>query len=94
MGKKYYQYYEDVYAAVFAAGGDSFNNPLEQDFDSLFERSLLPPTGEVLDLGCGEGLYSLLFAAEGYELTGVDISPSAIALTRRRAAEQSVTATL
>jgi len=91
MGKKYYEYYEDVYAAVFAAGVDRFNNPLEQDFDSLFERSLLPPAGQALDLGCGEGLYSLLFAAEGYEVTGVDVSPSAIALARQRAAEQGVT---
>jgi methylase of polypeptide subunit release factors len=58
------KYYEDTYAVALAAGVDRYNNPLEGNFGDLFIRSLLPPNGRVLDLGCGEGLYSLLFAAE------------------------------
>lgn len=91
MKTRYYERYEDIYAAALAAGVDRYNNPLEADFDGLFVRSLLPPRGRVLDLGCGEGLYSLLFAAEGYEVVGVDISPSAVEWARRRAAEQGLT---
>jgi 2-polyprenyl-3-methyl-5-hydroxy-6-metoxy-1,4-benzoquinol methylase len=88
--KKYYEYYEDVYAAAFAAGVDRCNNPPGKDFATLFERSLLPPRGQVLDLGCGEGLYALLFAAEGYQVTGVDISLTALTWARQRAAEQGI----
>lgn len=87
MDTKYYEHYEDIYAAALAAGVDSYNNPLEADFADLFRRSFLPPGGKVLDLGCGEGLYSLLFAAEGYEVVGVDISSSAVKWAQRRAAE-------
>ncbi len=91
MGAKYYERYEDIYAAALAAGVDRYNNPLEGNFGDLFMRALLPPSGRVLDLGCGEGLYSLLFAAEGYEVVGVDISSSAVQWARRRATEQGLT---
>lgn len=91
MSTKYYEHYEDIYAAALAAGVDRYNNPLEANFDDLFRRSSLPPSGKVLDLGCGEGLYSLLFAAEGYEVVGVDISSSAIKWARCRAVEQDLT---
>ncbi len=88
---KYYEHYEDVYEAALAAGVDRYNNPLEGDFDDLFIRSLLPPSGQVLDLGCGEGLYSLSFAAAGYKVIGVDISSSAVEWARQRATEQGMT---
>lgn len=91
MSAKYYQHYEDIYAAALAAGVDRYNNPFEANFDGLFRRSLLPPSGRVLDLGCGEGLYSLLFAAEGYEVVGIDISSSAAKWAQRRAMEQGLT---
>jgi ubiquinone/menaquinone biosynthesis C-methylase UbiE len=91
MSTKYYEHYEDIYAAALAAGVDRYNSPLEANFDDLFRRSTLPPSGNVLDLGCGEGLYSLLFAAEGYEVLGVDISSSAVKWAQRRAIEQGLT---
>ena len=40
-----------------------------------------------------EGWHLKLFAAEGYEVTGVGISPSVIALVRQRAAERCTTRT-
>ncbi|MBU0510769.1 MAG: class I SAM-dependent methyltransferase [Chloroflexi bacterium] len=91
MSRKYYEHYEDIYKTALAAGVDRYNNPLEGNFGDLFIRSLLPPSGRVLDLGCGEGLYSLLFAAEGYEVVGIDISSSAVEWARRRATEQGMT---
>lgn len=59
---------------------------------SLFElpwlerfRALLPPTGSVLDIGCGSGEpIAGFFIDAGYRLTGLDSSPSMIALCKNR----------
>jgi SAM-dependent methyltransferase len=39
----------------------------------------------VLDVGCGDGLNSVMLARLGARVTGVDVSPGAIATARRRA---------
>ncbi len=49
----------------------------------------LPP-GRALDLGCGEGADAVWLAGRGWEVTGVDLSPTAL----RRAAEAATTAGL
>lgn len=41
-------------------------------------------TGNVLDVGCGTGELALLAASRGLSATGVDSSPRAIAIARRR----------
>jgi 2-polyprenyl-3-methyl-5-hydroxy-6-metoxy-1,4-benzoquinol methylase len=44
------------------------------------------PAGlRILDVGCGEGEDSLLLASLGARVTGIDISPAAVALARERA---------
>ena len=45
----------------------------------------LPP-GRALDLGCGEGGDVLWLAERGWQVTGVDISPTAVARGRAAAA--------
>lgn len=45
------------------------------------------PAGRALDLGCGEGGDSIWLAQQGWQVTGVDISPTA--LRRARAAARS-----
>jgi SAM-dependent methyltransferase len=51
------------------------------------ERELLNTVaGPVIDLGCGPGRLVVSLAEEGVEVLGVDSSPSAIALARRRGA--------
>src|SRR5437879_13665027 len=47
----------------------------------------LPPSGPVLDIGCGFGLFSLYYAATGpgRVLRGLDLSPRRIAMARRAA---------
>jgi SAM-dependent methyltransferase len=48
--------------------------------------------GTMLDIGCASGYYSVAFARAGGRATGVDISPSSIALARRRAKREGVEA--
>jgi 2-polyprenyl-3-methyl-5-hydroxy-6-metoxy-1,4-benzoquinol methylase len=45
----------------------------------------LPATGTALDLGCGSGVQTLLLAAHGLEVVGVDLSTTAIEKARLRA---------
>jgi SAM-dependent methyltransferase len=49
----------------------------------------LRPGDRVLELGCGDGALSCLLAAEGFDVTGVDISPGMIEEARRRAERES-----
>jgi SAM-dependent methyltransferase len=53
---------------------------------------VLPPAQypEVLDMGCGRGRHSLLLAGKGYQVTGVDLSPRAINIARRKAEENNM----
>lgn len=46
--------------------------------------------GNVLDIGCGTGTNSLWLAGQGFAVTGLDISKEAIAIARKRAAEEGV----
>ena len=55
-------------------------------FARLAEQGLL--RGPLLDSGCGTGEHTLLAAAHGAGALGVDVSPSAIAQARRKAAER------
>jgi SAM-dependent methyltransferase len=46
----------------------------------------------ILELGCGDGALSCALAAEGFDVTGVDISEGMVEEARRRAARESSTA--
>lgn len=47
-------------------------------------------TGRVLDPGCGAGEHTILLTRSGYDVRGIDMSPSAVAYARANAAEQGV----
>lgn len=49
--------------------------------------------GTALDLGCGQGRNALWLAESGFTVTGLDLSPVAIAQARARAAELGLDAT-
>lgn len=44
----------------------------------------LPERGSALDLGCGTGVHSLLLAEHGLDVTGVDLSATAVEQARAR----------
>lgn len=45
---------------------------------------------EILDLGCGPGLYAELLAEKGHQVTGIDYSANSIGYARKSAAEQGM----
>src|SRR4051812_23136504 len=52
----------------------------------------LRPGDRVLELGCGDGTLSCFLASEGFDVTGIDISPGMIEEAKRRAERESVSA--
>lgn len=48
--------------------------------------------GRVLDAGCGTGEHALLAASMGFDATGVDFAPTAIALAEGKARERGIAA--
>lgn len=48
--------------------------------------------GRVLDVGCGTGEHALMAASFGLEATGIDTSPTAIAIAEGKARERGLTA--
>jgi cyclopropane fatty-acyl-phospholipid synthase-like methyltransferase len=59
-------------------------------FLELAERGKL--RGRVLDVGCGTGEHALMAASFGLEATGIDTSPTAIAIAESKARERGLTA--
>jgi SAM-dependent methyltransferase len=47
-----------------------------------------PPTGPVLDVGCGTGDLALFLSERGFSVLGVDLAEAAIAQARAKAAER------
>src|SRR5829696_1520842 len=64
---------------------DAFDEDIP--FIEQWARSL---GGPLLDLACGTGRMALRLAAQGYQITGVDVVPEMIALARKKAAEHSL----
>ncbi len=57
---------------------------------ALVESGQVQPC-KTIDLGCGAGNYAIYLASVGFDVTGADISPSAIALAEAKAKKNGVT---
>lgn len=84
--------HDDVYKKNKSSGKAGWD-PAEiseaviQQFQDLFTHECIPQNGRLLELGCGAGNLSVGFAKLGYQVTGVDIAPSAVEWAKERAAE-------
>lgn len=75
------------------AAGDPTRLPWHRDAPSpsLVEavRGRAAPA-RALDVGCGAGVFSAWLAQQGFEVTGIDLFPEAIAMSQARAAQAGV----
>lgn len=87
--KPNYLIHEDKYQQARVKGWPGWGGPERMAkeniwLERLFSYPALPDRGKVLELGCGEGHYARLLAQRGYTVTGVDISPTAVAWAREK----------
>ena len=52
-------------------------------------RALKLAKGRVLDIGCGAGRHSLYLQQKGFDVTGIDISPGAVKVSKLRGLKQA-----
>ena len=77
--------YLNVYKHIFTAA--------QAEKEAAFaERVLeLKPGARILDLCCGQGRHSVLFARRGFQVTGLDLNPAYLKLAQQSARAANVT---
>ena len=76
---------KDVFERIYATPGVGWT--LERpppDLKRLCETGAIVP-GKALDIGCGEGFYSIYLASRGFDVLGIDLSERAIQHARQNA---------
>lgn len=58
---------------------------INKEVEHLFKSGILKPNNQVLDLGCGPGLYSSRLAGRGLNVTGIDMSANSLEYAKRQA---------
>ena len=91
------QLYEQRYQQCREQGLTGWFNgeTLDAILSRLMERMAapyLPKAGRILELGCGAGDQALRLAEAGYDVTGVDIAPTAILWAKEKAGQRGVKA--
>ncbi len=89
-------FYRIAYAIGFTPWEHAATHPAAADhIAALFdreERERAAPYGSALDLGCGSGHWAIELAKRGWQVTGVDIVPTAIRQARESARRAGVDA--
>jgi SAM-dependent methyltransferase len=79
-----YLIYDSLYDDAQRKGWPGWGGPARiaagpAQVSRILEKNYVPRLGQALELGCGEGHLCRLLAAQGYSVTGIDISGKAIA---------------
>lgn len=90
-----YLMHDALYRRIRESGASGWGSDDEVRF--LLDQVLpwlppIPPIASLLELGCGAGNLSLMLAHRGYNVTGVDIAPTAIEWAVARALSARVAA--
>lgn len=85
--------YEIMYRIPFIPIAWIFGAAHEQkEYVQLFDDGIIP-VGRAIDLGCGEGSNAIYLSQKGFDVTGVDFSPTAIkrAIANAESAGEKIT---
>jgi SAM-dependent methyltransferase len=82
------RYFEEAYRSGEHGWPTSQPSPFVVEFLRTFRKH--EPQGRILDIGCGEGRHTLLFADAGYTAIGMDFQPLAIRRARLLARQKRV----
>lgn len=78
------QAYADNHIAVFDCGKEPRGAPPWINKLIATYKEWIGNENYILDVGCGSGEYSLLFQKEGNKVVGMDISPKAVAVAKKK----------
>jgi SAM-dependent methyltransferase len=85
------RWYSLVYRALYIVGLRIWERRTPpSDLIELIEGPSAFPPGRALDLGCGTGTDSFYLAQHGWDVTGIDMVPEALAIARRRTAAPGI----
>src|SRR5438105_6425695 len=85
------RWYGSVYRTLYLLGLNFWDRRAPvSDLVELVEGPSQVPPGRALDIGCGTGTESIYLAEHGWDVTGVDMVPKALAMARRKAAAAGV----
>jgi SAM-dependent methyltransferase len=94
MERRTYYDHEPVYRKRRDRGFTGWNPPDCTDafraLDDFLVSEWCPPVGRALDLGCGGGEACVKLAALGWQVVGLDFSPTAVSLARQNAERAGV----
>jgi len=79
---------QEFYDQYFPSdSGDIWGDMMRKNFDRDAAHILkqMPPTGTVLDIGCGHGVFLRRFAEKGWDARGIDFSAEAVATANQGA---------
>ena len=85
------RWYRVIYWLAYRLGLAVWRRPTPQaDLIAAIDGPSPLPAGRALDLGCGTGTDAIFLARHGWDVTGVDMVPKALAIARRDAAAAGV----
>lgn len=84
MERKYYEAYDDRYRQVHSQNLQWFYDEPTAIVAKTMENFGITRQHRILELGCGEGRDAYPLLRQGYKLLATDISPEAIAYTRKK----------
>lgn len=79
----------DTNFAIYSIGSKRFTDLAKTQVAFLSKILNLESGAKILDVPCGTGRHSMLFAKLGYRVTGVDISRDCLKIAKRRASHKN-----
>jgi SAM-dependent methyltransferase len=88
MGKKWYEALFENYSRTYDK--ENFVQGTKGECDFIEQEIAFNKSARILDVGCGTGRHAIELTRRGYDVTGVDLSPSQLDLAREKSAAEGL----